>query len=273
MSEPSFWDKINPFRNVADDAGQTGQAGQSALDAYAKFANGLGGPAPAAPMNGAAQSPGMGLLGGLGMLTGGFNFAQGVGEYQDGKKGQGVYDMVSGGAGFGQGLSSLLTPFVSATSKIGSALGPIGGALGTLTGGLQMGKGLYEATSDGGNGADAAFDLLQGGANTTAGIATMAGAAPVAAVAASGALGMTIGNQMAKFADSDATKTGAWGQDDSGKNQSAMDWGSNWGTWVDKHIGDKNPANPSILGGLAAGAGGIVGGIGGTAQGLWNMVF
>jgi hypothetical protein len=272
MAEPSFWDSINPFRNAVDDAGQVGQAGQSALDGYKSFANGVSGAEPNVPMNGAAEAPGMGILGGLGMLTGGLNFAQGVDEYQQGKTGQGAYDMLSGAAGFGQGATAALTPLVDASSTVGGALGPLGGALGAFSGGLQMGKGLSEATSDGGNGADAAFDLLQGGANATAGVATMVGAAPVAAVAASGALGMTVGNQMAKFADSDATKDGTWGQNDAGKNQSAMDWGSSWGTWVDSHTGDENPANPSILGGIAAGAGGIVGGIAGTAQGLWNML-
>jgi hypothetical protein len=65
-----------------------------------------------------------------------------------------------------------------------------------------------------------------------------------------------------------------WGKDaDTGQNKSAMDWGAGWGTWVDSHTGDKNPANPSVLGGIAAGAGGIVGGIAGTAQGGWNALF
>jgi hypothetical protein len=215
----------------------------------------------------------MGLLGGLGLLTGGLNFAHGVDEYQSGNTGQGIFDMLSGGAGAGQGAAALATPFVDAASGLGKALGPLGGALGAFSGGLQMGKGVAEATGPGGNGADAAFDLLQGGANATAGVATMLGAAPVAAVAGAGALGMTVGNQMAKLADSDATKDGTWGQNaDTGKNQSAMDWGANWGTWVDTHTGDGKASSPSILGGIAAGAGGIVGGIAGTAQGLWNML-
>ena len=51
-----------------------------------------------------------------------------------------------------------------------------------------------------------------------------------------------------------------WGKDDSGANKSAMDWGAGWGTWVDTHTGDRNAANPSILGGVAAMAGGVAGG-------------
>ena len=48
-----------------------------------------------------------------------------------------------------------------------------------------------------------------------------------------------------------------------------MDWGAGWGTWVDTHTGDKNAANPSILGGVAAMAGGVAGGFAGTAQADW----
>jgi hypothetical protein len=108
-----------------------------------------------------------------------------------------------------------------------------------------------------------------GGAGAAA-TGAAAAAAPVAAVAGAGAAGMAVGAGMANVADSDLTKTGAWGKNDSGNNNSAMDWGAGWGTWVDSHTGDKNPADPSILGGIAAGAGGIVGGFAGTAQAGWN---
>jgi len=97
-----------------------------------------------------------------------------------------------------------------------------------------------------------------------------AAAAPVAAVAGAGAAGMAVGTGMAHAADSSYTKTGAWGKDEAGNNKSAMDWGAGWGSWVDEHVGDKNPANPSVLGGIAAGAGGIVGGTAGTVQAGWN---
>jgi hypothetical protein len=117
--------------------------------------------------------------------------------------------------------------------------------------------------------------LLSAAGATTAGAgatAAAAAAAPVAMVAGAGAAGMAVGDGMAHAADSSYTKTGAWGKDDSGNNKSAMDWGSGWGTWVDTHTGDKNAANPSILGGVAAGAGGIVGGVAGTAQAGWNAL-
>jgi hypothetical protein len=106
-----------------------------------------------------------------------------------------------------------------------------------------------------------------GVAGAGAGMSAAAGAAaPIGMVAGAGAGGMALGDWMGKTADSDATRTGAWGKDDSGKNKSAMDWGAGWGTWVDTHTGDKNAANPSILGGIAAAAGGVAGGFAGTAQ-------
>ena len=91
-----------------------------------------------------------------------------------------------------------------------------------------------------------------------------------AALLGAGAAGAAIGTGMADIADSSYTKTGFWGKDeDTGQNRSAMDWGSNWGTSVDKMLGN---SEPSVLGGIAAGAGGIVGGIAGAAQGAWNWL-
>jgi hypothetical protein len=104
-----------------------------------------------------------------------------------------------------------------------------------------------------------------GGAGAAAS-AGAAAAAPVGMVAGAGAAGMAVGDLMAHAADSDKTKTGLWGKTEGGQNKSAMDWGAGWGTWVDSHTGDKNPAHPSVLGGIAAGAGGIVSGALGTAQ-------
>jgi hypothetical protein len=102
-----------------------------------------------------------------------------------------------------------------------------------------------------------------------AGVEASAGAGAVAELgefAGAAAGGMALGDWMGKTADSDATRTGVWGKDNSGKNKSAMDWGAGWGTWVDTHTGDKNAANPSLLGGLAAVEGGMLGGILGTVQ-------
>jgi hypothetical protein len=42
-----------------------------------------------------------------------------------------------------------------------------------------------------------------------------------------------------------------------------MDWGASWGADYDRWASN---AEPSVMGGVAAGAGGIVGGIGGAAH-------
>jgi hypothetical protein len=115
----------------------------------------------------------------------------------------------------------------------------------------------------GGAGAEA---VGEGGAEAAAGL----GAEAILPVAAAGAAGVLAGTGMAELADSSLTKTGAFGTNAAtGQNQSAMDWGAGWGTSVDKALGN---TEPSILGGLAAGAGGIVGGIGGAGYGAYNWL-
>jgi hypothetical protein len=132
-----------------------------------------------------------------------------------------------------------------------------GGALGGLkaTGGaLEVAGGIGDAA-------------LAGGAAEAGVAGVLADAGPVG-MALGG--GLAVGTGMADIADSSYTKTGFWGKDeDTGQNRSAMDWGSNWGTSVDKMLGN---SEPSVLGGIAAGAGGIVGGIAGAAQGAWNWL-
>lgn len=266
---------MNEFLTAtADWLGQFGQGGQNAMDATTKLPGKVpGAPELHVPMNGAASGSGgmFGLLGGLGMLSGGATMAKGYNalKNKEGAAGDAWLDILGGGASFGQGATSALTPFVSATSTAGKALGPLGGIFGLLGGGLQLGKGVAELQK---GDAQGAFDVGQGGANAVAGAGTILGAPPVAAVAGAASLGMTTGNLMAKAADSEYTKTGFWGTKEDGKNKSAMDWGSSWGTWVDGHIGDKNPAHPSVLGGIAAGAGGIVGGLAGAGQALYNWL-
>jgi hypothetical protein len=102
------------------------------------------------------------------------------------------------------------------------------------------------------------------------GAAAGLGAEAILPVALAGAAGAGAGYGMAKIADSSYTKTGAFGTDaDTGKNQSAMDWGASWGTdWDKAH----NQGQASVTGGLLAGAGGIVGGIGGAVYGAGNWV-
>jgi hypothetical protein len=96
------------------------------------------------------------------------------------------------------------------------------------------------------------------------------GAEAILPVALAGAAGAGAGYGMAKIADSSYTKTGAFGTDaDTGKNQSAMDWGASWGTdWDKAH----NQGQASVTGGALAAAGGIVGGIGGAVYGAGNWL-
>lgn len=254
-----FADSTANTQTGLDLAAQTGQSIQNGLDGASQLSKEI-------PLNGASSSGGAGVLGGLGVLSGGLTIGKGIEEISEGKTGAGAFDVLSGGASVVQGATSALTPLAAEGSSLAGALGPVGGAAGAFAGGLQMGKGVAEIQN--GQGADAAFDLLQGGANATAGVATMVGAAPVAAVAGAGALGMSAGKAMGDAADSKYTKTGFWGQDENtGQNKSAMDWGAGWGQSYDKWAGNKEP---SIMGGIAAGAGGIVGGVAGAGQALWN---
>ncbi len=102
------------------------------------------------------------------------------------------------------------------------------------------------------------------------GAAAGLGAEAILPVALAGAAGAGAGYGMAKIADSSYTKTGAFGTDaDTGKNQSAMDWGASWGTdWDKAH----NQGQASVTGGALAAAGGIVGGIGGAVYGAGNWL-
>ena len=264
-----FWD--SPGATASDWLGQLGQAGQNGMDWGKAKAPSVGD--LQVPMDGAASKSGglFGLLGGLGMLAGGATMAKGVTALGDknAHQGQAWLDILGGGTTFGQGATSMLTPFVDPSSPVGKALGPLGGAFGVVGGGLQLGKGVAELEH---GDAQGAFDVGQGTANAVAGGATILGAAPVAALASAASIGMTTGNLLGKAADSEYTKTGVWGQKEDGKNKSAMDWGAGWGTWVDSHIGDKNPAHPSVLGGIAAGAGGIFGGLLGAGHALKNWL-
>jgi hypothetical protein len=188
-----------------------------------------------------AQASGEGALGGVPGATLGNALAPlalGAGIYDDTKA---IEDMSKHGANL-ENTPELVQGTLEATS----------GGIGTL-GLAGAGLSALGATGAGGAAAGAA-----------------AAAAPVGMVAGAGALGMLAGKEMGDLADSSYTKTGAFGVDpDTGKNQSAMDWGSNWGTWVDKKLGN---TDPSVLGGIAAGAGGIVGGIGGALYGAGNWL-
>jgi hypothetical protein len=166
------------------------------------------------------------------------------------------------------------------------------GALGIITGPAGMATGIqeYREGVESGN----VNQAVQGGLGTAAGTASTiegvgtiaayglgdsAAAATVGGVAAdfgaaapplaAGAVGFGIGTSIAHVADSDATKDGTWGVDESGNNQSAMDWGASWGTDYDKA---HNDGQPSVVGGVLAGVGGIVGGFGGAEQVAWNWL-
>jgi hypothetical protein len=171
------------------------------------------------------------------------------------------------------------------TGPLGAALGGSEAVTGESTfdkvkGALGFGTGTVGTAAEMGG-----FSLLGGGGEAAAGsmavsalpeaaaageLGTLGLAGPAAAVAGAGLAGVGLGEGMAQIADSSYTRTGAFGVDpDTGKNQSAMDWGSSWGTSVDKALGN---TDPSILGGIAAGAGGIVGGIGGAGYGAYNWL-
>ena len=103
-------------------------------------------------------------------------------------------------------------------------------------------------------------------------LAASSAAAPVAAVAGAGAAGLAVGTGMYNASNSEYTRTGLWGQDESGRNRSAADWGSNWGNSLDAAIGTR-PGDWSVPGAIASMTGGVVGGVAGTAQAGWNYLF
>lgn len=148
------------------------------------------------------------------------------------------------------------------TIGFGAEPGPVPGAPPSLYGepptlgfGVDAGAGVGEGVAAEGAGAGAGAGL---------------GTGAILPVALAGAAGVGAGIGMGKLADSDLTKTGAFGTNsDTGQNQSAMDWGASWGTSVDKALGN---TDPSVLGGIAAGAGGIVGGVGGAIYGAGNWL-
>jgi hypothetical protein len=164
--------------------------------------------------------------------------------------GMGV-DIAEGmGAEAAEGLGQVFGPaqLLLGAQDIGNAKDPVG----AMQGGAEVASGV---------GNTAALLGLAGEGSALADLG------PLGAAAGGG---MALGAGMGALADSSLTKTGAFGTDESGQNQSAMDWGSNWGTWVDKKLGN---TDPSVLGGIAAGAGGIVGGIGGALYGAGNLLF
>lgn len=177
-------------------------------------------------------------------------------------------EMVPGGA-------SPVGAFGLLTGPLGIAIGAHefseGVEHGDVTKALQGGVGTLAGTASTLEGAStlAAYGLGAGAAGETAGgIAAASGAA--APVLAAGATGLAVGSAMAKAADSSYTKTGLWGQGADGQNLSAMDWGARWGTRYDQWAGNKEP---SVMGGLAAGFGGIVGGGLGLGHAAANWLF
>ena len=196
------------------------------------------------------------------------------------------------------------TPTVATTANAvedaQGAAGSAGSSLGNYLAPLALGSGIYESGKaisdiwDKGWNLENTPDLTKGALETTSGgigtlglagaglnavgataaggaaVEAAAAAAPVGMVAGAGALGMLAGKEMGDLADSSYTKTGAFGTNaDTGQNQSAMDWGAGWGTdWDKAH----NNSDPSVMGGVLAGAGGIVGGIGGAGYGAYNWL-
>jgi hypothetical protein len=176
----------------------------------------------------------------------------------------------AGGAAAGGDMLGAASPVLDVAGEVADALGF--GGVAAVAKGASSGLDLGTAFGKG--------DTLEEAKSVTSAVSGAAGvggfdgalgmAGPAAAVAGAGLAGMSVGNAMAKLADSNYTKTGAFGVDpDSGKNRSAMDWGANWGTHWDKA---RNNTDPSIMGAIVAGAGGIAGGIGGAAYGAANWL-
>lgn len=169
----------------------------------------------------------------------------------------------------GYGADELLKEAGDAGTLVPGVGGIFAGAMGVKEGieeGGPLGvlKGAGGALEIAGGGGEAA---LAGGAAEAGLAGTLADAGPVG-MALGG--GLAVGTGMANIADSSYTKTGAFGVDpDTGQNQSAMDWGANWGTdWDKAH----NNSGPSVMGGVLSGLGGIVGGIGGAGYGAYNWL-
>lgn len=169
----------------------------------------------------------------------------------------------------------------SPVGGLGILTGPLGIAVGVneykegvekgdVAKALQGGVGTLAGTASTIEGVStiAAYGLGAGAAGESAG-AIAAAAGTAAPVLAAGTVGLAAGTGMAKAADSDYTKTGAWGTNAAGTNLSAMDWGARWGTRYDQWAGNKEP---SVMGGIAAGLGGMAGGISGAAQAGWNWL-
>jgi Domain of unknown function (DUF4157) len=202
-----------------------------------------------------------------GIFGGAMDIASGIN--QGGAKG--VFDVTKGALDVGGGIGEAAIAGGAAESGIAGTLADLGPVAGILGGAKAIDKGINEG---GGMGA---LDVAKGGLGLTGGIGEAALAAGAEEAGVAGVLadagplapalgaGMLAGTGLATVADSSLTRTGAFGTDaNTGQNQSAMDWGANWGTdWDKVH----NNGGPSVIGGILAGAGGIVGGLGGAAYG------
>src|SRR5512141_3234931 len=79
MGDPSFADQTSSTQTTTDLLAQTGQAVQSGRDATKNMSVPIPGEDPAIiPMEGAGASPAMGVLGGLGLLSGGLTVGKGI---------------------------------------------------------------------------------------------------------------------------------------------------------------------------------------------------
>jgi hypothetical protein len=177
--------------------------------------------------------------------------------------GSNLVNIASGGAG--TATSTGVDAGVAAAGTWGSIAGIPAGIMGLMGTGTGVSIGGLSTIAGAGGG------FGSGAAATSAGAAAAGGAAATGAVLGAGAAGYGVGTLMSKASDSDYTRTGFWGLDDSGRDRSAMDWGSNWGTALDSAIGTE-PGDWSVPGAIAAGAGGIVGGVAGTVQSGWNAL-
>lgn len=148
------------------------------------------------------------------------------------------------------------------------AAGKFLGPLGVAAGGYEMYEGYkhgdYLQMAEGGLG------VIGGGASTAMAFGATGAALPwIAGGAAALGAGLGAGKLIGDAADSSYTRDGTWGQDENGKNRSAMEWGSNLGTMYDKWAGTK-PGDWSVGGAVLSGVGGIAGGLLGAQHAAMN---
>ncbi len=125
-----------------------------------------------------------------------------------------------------------------------------------------------------------AVETGQGGLGVIGGIAALAGATTVGAVAGAGGAGMAIGNKIADWTDK--SSAGRFGTDDSGHERTAYDAAADTGIgahkWFDNLVGAKEGSDSAgdtagnVLGATVAAGAGIGNTVTNAAGHAWDAV-